>query len=73
MNKDQINGRVKGFAGKLREDVGNTFGILKMQTRGAAEKMAGKIQADIGDDIHNVAKEKIKQRDLLRWYRKHPL
>jgi uncharacterized protein YjbJ (UPF0337 family) len=56
INKDQVEGRTKEAAGKVREVAGKAVGNLSEQAKGMANQVAGKAQAKFGD-----AKETVKE------------
>ena len=55
MNKDQVKGGAKDFAGKVQEEAGKLVGSKDQQAKGLPKQVAGKVQKGAGD-----AKESIK-------------
>jgi uncharacterized protein YjbJ (UPF0337 family) len=49
MNKDQVKGRAKEAAGKIKEVTGKVVGNKSLEGKGMAEKTLGKIQKGMGD------------------------
>jgi uncharacterized protein YjbJ (UPF0337 family) len=49
MNKDQVKGRAKEAAGKIKEVAGKAVGSTQTQIKGIGEKIVGKTQAAYGD------------------------
>ena len=58
MNKDQVKGRVKEAAGKVKEETGKAVGNKTMQGEGLAQKIGGKVQGAAGDARDNARKTK---------------
>ena len=56
MNKDQIDGRKKAIAGKVKEITGKIVGNKAMEIKGKVKGKLGEAQADYGD-----AKSKLKK------------
>ena len=56
MNKDQIKGRTREAAGKVKEVAGKITGNKTLEQKGRLEKTAGKIQAGYGDVKHDLKK-----------------
>jgi uncharacterized protein YjbJ (UPF0337 family) len=56
MNKDQIDGRKKEIAGKIKEVTGNIIGDKQMEAKGNLKKQVGKAQAAFGDVKSDVKK-----------------
>lgn len=57
MNKDQVKGRVKEAAGKIKEETGDALDNKRMENEGRADKVKGQAQGGYGD-----AKEKTKDQ-----------
>ena len=55
MNKDQVKGSAKDFAGKVQEGAGKLIGSKNQQVKGLSKQVAGKTERKYGD-----AKEAIK-------------
>ncbi len=55
MNKDQVKGTAKDFAGKVQEEAGKLVGSKKQQIKGMSKQLAGKAEQKYGD-----AKEAVK-------------
>jgi uncharacterized protein YjbJ (UPF0337 family) len=49
MNRDQVKGRAKEVAGKVKKNAGRAVGSPMTQARGLAKEVAGKIQKTVGD------------------------
>lgn len=49
MNKDQVKGRAKEVAGKIKKKLGQTIGNPKLESEGAIEEVEGKAQKTLGD------------------------
>ncbi|MBL0121704.1 MAG: CsbD family protein [Betaproteobacteria bacterium] len=49
MNKDQIQGRQKEAAGKIKEVVGKIVGDKEIEAKGIVKNTVGKAQASYGD------------------------
>ena len=49
MNKDQVKGKAKNFAGKIQEQAGKLVGSKKQQVKGLTKQIAGKAQEGFGD------------------------
>jgi len=49
MNKDQVKGAAKYFAGKVQEQAGNLIGSSEHIVRGLTRQVAGKSQKGRGD------------------------
>ena len=56
MNKNQIKGSAKDFAGKVQEGAGKLVGSKEQQAKGLGKQVAGKAEKAYGD-----AKETIKE------------
>jgi uncharacterized protein YjbJ (UPF0337 family) len=61
INKDQVDGRLKGAAGKVQEVAGKTVGNTTQEAKGKLNKAAGAAQAAFGDAKKDV-KDAIKGR-----------
>ncbi|MBC7944433.1 MAG: CsbD family protein [Burkholderiales bacterium] len=57
MNKDQIKGRAKDVAGKVKEGFGKATDDKKTQAKGLADQAAGKAQATYGDAKSDLKKD----------------
>jgi uncharacterized protein YjbJ (UPF0337 family) len=55
MNKNQVKGMVKDFAGKVQEEAGKLVGSKEQQVKGLGKQISGKAEKKYGD-----AKEVIK-------------
>jgi uncharacterized protein YjbJ (UPF0337 family) len=49
MNKDQIQGWVREYSGKLRAGLGKAIGNRAITLKGRVEQVIGKTQASYGD------------------------
>jgi uncharacterized protein YjbJ (UPF0337 family) len=49
MNKDQVKGVAKEFAGRVQEQAGKLVGSKKQQIKGLAKQISGKVQKGVGD------------------------
>jgi uncharacterized protein YjbJ (UPF0337 family) len=49
MNRDQVKGRVKEAAGKVKKNTGRAIGSARMEAKGLAKEVAGKLQKTVGD------------------------
>jgi uncharacterized protein YjbJ (UPF0337 family) len=49
MNKNQIEGSVKDFTGKVQQKVGRATGNTKQQVKGVAKQIEGKVQKGVGN------------------------
>jgi uncharacterized protein YjbJ (UPF0337 family) len=58
MNKDQVNGTLKGLAGKVQEEAGKLVGNKEQQAKGLLQQVEGHAEKKLGD-----AKEVIKDAD----------
>lgn len=58
MNKDQVNGTLKGLAGKVQEEAGKLVGNKEQQAKGLLQQVEGNAQKKLGD-----AKEVVKDAD----------
>jgi uncharacterized protein YjbJ (UPF0337 family) len=56
MNKDQVKGRAKETAGKLKKSVGQAIGNPKVETEGALLEVEGKAQKTVGDIKRKIGK-----------------
>jgi uncharacterized protein YjbJ (UPF0337 family) len=60
MNKNQIEGSAKKFAGKVQQKVGEATGSTNQQVKGAAKRVEGGFQKGMGDAqqaVDNAAKK----------------
>lgn len=57
MNKDQVKGATKEFAGKVQEKAGELVGNKEQQAKGLGKQVAGNVQKNVGD-----AKEALKDQ-----------
>lgn len=58
MNKDQVNGTLKGLVGKVQEEAGKLVGNKEQQVKGLLQQVEGHAEKKLGD-----AKEVIKDAD----------
>ncbi len=49
MNKNQIEGSVKGVTGKVQQEVGKATGNTNQQVKGVTKQIDGKVQKGVGD------------------------
>jgi uncharacterized protein YjbJ (UPF0337 family) len=49
MNKNQIEGRLKAVAGKVRQKIGQVTGNRKLQVKGVANQIEGHVEKGVGD------------------------
>ena len=49
MNRDQVNGRAREIAGKVKKNAGRAMGNRTMQAKGLAKEAGGKVQKNVGD------------------------
>jgi uncharacterized protein YjbJ (UPF0337 family) len=49
MNKDQVNGTVKGALGRVQEHAGKTIGSSAQQAKGLLKQAAGRLQKASGN------------------------
>ena len=49
MNKDQVQGAVKGVIGKVQEEAGRLAGSKKQQIKGLSKQVKGNAQKNVGD------------------------
>lgn len=56
MNKDQVKGRAKEAAGKLRKNVGQAIGNPRLEAEGAILEVEGKAQKTVGDIKRKISK-----------------
>lgn len=49
MNRKQVRGTVRGFAGRLEEETGKLIGNREWQRRGMEKKISAKIEKLAGD------------------------
>jgi uncharacterized protein YjbJ (UPF0337 family) len=49
MNKDQVKGAAKDFAGKVQEKAGKLVGSKEQQVKGLSKQISGKVQKGVGD------------------------
>jgi len=49
MNKDQINGAIKGAAGRAQAHAGKTIGSDKQEAKGLLKQGQGRLQKAYGD------------------------
>jgi uncharacterized protein YjbJ (UPF0337 family) len=49
MNKDQVNGAVKGALGRVQEHGGKTIGSSAQQAKGLLRQAEGRLQKACGD------------------------
>jgi uncharacterized protein YjbJ (UPF0337 family) len=54
MNRDQVEGSVKDFAGRAEQAVGSLSDDAKTKLKGAATEAAGKVQRGYGDAVDAV-------------------
>ena len=59
MNKDQVKGTAKDFAGKVQEKAGKLVGSKKQQAKGLAKQISGKVQKGAGD-VEQAAEDSTK-------------
>ena len=56
MNKDQVEGRRKVVAGKIKQVAGKIVGDKELEAKGKAKNKIGKAQASYGDIKHDIKK-----------------
>ena len=56
MNKDQIKGRTKEAAGKLKKKVGQAIGNPRLEAEGAMLEVEGKAQNTVGTVKQKITK-----------------
>ena len=56
MNKDQIKGRAKEAAGKLKKKVGQAIGNPRLEAEGAMLEVEGKAQNTVGTVKQKITK-----------------
>lgn len=49
MNRAQVRGTVRGFAGRLEEETGRLIGNREMQLRGIEKTISAKAEKSLGD------------------------
>jgi len=57
MNKDQVAGRAKEVAGKIKKNVADAVDDENAEAEGAMKEAEGKIQKNYGDAKNTVAKK----------------
>jgi uncharacterized protein YjbJ (UPF0337 family) len=67
MNRDELNGKVDKFKGRVKEEVGHATNDERLHDEGVADQAAGtveegfgKARRKVGDALHDVA-HKIKE------------
>ena len=58
MNKDQVKGTVKDFAGKVQQETGKLLGSESQQIKGLGKQLEGKAQKIVGD-VKQVVKNQV--------------
>jgi len=48
MNRDELDGEKKNFAGRVKEAAGTVTGNQDLEEKGAQERAEGEAQADLG-------------------------
>lgn len=56
MNRDQVKGRAKEAAGKVKKNVGRAIGNPTMEAKGLGKEIVGKVQKTLGDARDEVDK-----------------
>lgn len=54
MNKKQIRGTIRGFAGRIEEEAGRLIGNCELQRRGIAKKLSGRSERRAGDATETI-------------------
>jgi uncharacterized protein YjbJ (UPF0337 family) len=54
MNKDQVKGHMKDWAGKAQQKLGKLTGSKEQQAKGVMKQAEGKVQKGVGD-VKNIA------------------
>ena len=49
MNKNQVKGAVKEFAGKVQQEAGKLAGNNEQQAKGFSKQLSGKVEKAYGD------------------------
>jgi uncharacterized protein YjbJ (UPF0337 family) len=62
MNKNQIQGSVKGLTGKVQEEAGKLVGNKEQEAKGIRKQVTGKAERRLGDakEIVKDAKDAVK-------------
>lgn len=61
MNRDQVKGTVKDFAGKVQEKAGQLKGSKSQQMKGIAKQVEGKVQKGLGN-VEQAVEDSDKKR-----------
>jgi uncharacterized protein YjbJ (UPF0337 family) len=56
VNKDQVKGRAKEVAGKLKKSAGQVIGNPRLESEGAMLEVEGKAQKTVGDIKRKISK-----------------
>ena len=56
MNKDQVKGHMKDWAGKAQQKLGKLTGSKEQQAKGMVKQAEGKVQKGVGD-VKNIARD----------------
>ena len=56
MNKDQVKGHMKDWAGKAQQKLGKLTGSKEQQAKGMVKQAEGKVQKGVGD-VKNIAQD----------------
>ena len=56
MNKDQVKGHMKDWAGKAQQKLGKLTGSKEQQAKGMMKQAEGKVQKGVGD-VKNIARD----------------
>jgi uncharacterized protein YjbJ (UPF0337 family) len=56
MNKDQVKGHMKDWAGKAQQKLGKLTGSKEQQAKGMMKQAEGKAQKGVGD-VKNIARD----------------
>jgi len=54
MNREQVRGTVRGFAGRVKEEAGRLLGNRAMQQRGIAQAASAKAERNLGDAAETI-------------------
>ena len=54
MNRAQVRGTVRGFAGRVQEEAGRLLGNRAMQLRGIAKTVSAKTERNLGNAAETI-------------------
>jgi uncharacterized protein YjbJ (UPF0337 family) len=57
MNKDQKDGAVENFKGRVKQATGIVRGDKNQESQGASERASGAVKKAVGDLKHGIAKK----------------